>query len=64
MLDGVILGQAGSGWIMFGGEGQERLRTNDSNQSVAAIDFPSQKRIDGNSIALVCYRVFHGIEVN
>jgi hypothetical protein len=29
---------------------------NATNQSVAAIDSPSQTRIDGNSIALVCYQ--------
>ena len=31
---------------------------NVTNQSVAAIEFPSQARIDGNSIAPFCYRAF------
>jgi hypothetical protein len=35
---------------------EEYGHANATNQSVAAIDFPSQEHIDGNSIALVCYR--------
>lgn len=38
------------GWLAY----EEPTGPNATNQSVAAIDFPSQTRIDGNSIALVC----------